>query len=213
MIFGVSSLPFWARYRLATSVANVPDDTKSILVMGGGGFPSEAVLMRLWYAVEMACDFPDSKIIIATPGNFNDSTSTLFQMHHYLMKSGIAPQRIIYESKGLNTRHQALMVYEMYQHQQFELPLLVVTSPAHLYRSVKSFEKVGFINVGGKPAFESMLETDLRLKEENLGGNELIPDAGNSISIRYQFWDYLKYEVDVAREYIAITYYRLKGWI
>lgn len=213
LILAMTSLPFWARYSLAKSEAKIPENTKTIAVMGGGGFPSEQLMMRLWYTVELANKFPDSKIIVTTPGKIADSTSTIFQMRQYLIDHQVDSTRILLENVGLNTRHQALLVYDMYKKEQFEQPLVVVTSPAHVYRSVLCFRKVGFNLVSGKPATEVMLETDLRLKEKKLGGNEYIPNAGNSISLRYKFWDYLKYEVEVTREYIAITYYKLKGWI
>jgi uncharacterized SAM-binding protein YcdF (DUF218 family) len=208
-----TSLPFWARYNLGKSEAFIPKNTQTILVMGGGGFPSESVLMRLWYTVELAHKFPQSKIIIATPGDTLDPKSTICQMENELTTSGIHTDRIIIECQGLNTRDQALRAYELYKNGSFNEPLVIVSSPEHIYRTVLSFEKVGFEKVSGRPAMEAMLETDLKLKNRKLGGNETIPDVGNSISIRYKFWDYLKYEIIVAREYFAIAYYKVKGWI
>jgi uncharacterized SAM-binding protein YcdF (DUF218 family) len=213
VFFALTSLPFWARYNLGKSKANVPKNTQTILVMGGGGFPSESVLMRLWYTVELAQKFPQSKIIIATPGDTLDPKSTICQMENELVSSGIQTNRIIIECEGLNTRDQALRAYELYKNGSFNEPLVIVSSPEHIYRTVLSFEKVGFKEVSGRPAMEAMLETDLKLKNRKLGGNETIPDVGNSISIRYKFWDYLKYEIIVAREYFAIAYYKMKGWI
>ncbi|HNW49913.1 MAG TPA: YdcF family protein [Prolixibacteraceae bacterium] len=213
VILAFTSLPFWARYNLGKSEAFVPKNTQTILVMGGGGFPSESVLMRLWYSEELAKQFPGSKVIIATPGDTLDPQSTVCQMEAHLVASGVRTERIIIESEGLNTRYQALRAREFFQKGLFREPLVVVSSPEHIYRTVLSFEKVGFKQVSGRPAMEAMLETDLKLKNKKLGGNENIPDVGNSISIRYKFWDYLKYEIIVAREYFAIAYYKVKGWI
>lgn len=213
LIGATTSLPFWARYNLAHSKAGVPANTKSILVMGGGGFPSESVLIRLWYTADLASKHPQAKVIVATPGEISDSSSTLYLMCQYLILNGVDSSRLVLESHGLNTRHQALMTYEILKKCLFEEPLVVVTSPSHLYRSVKSFEKAGFIGVGGLPCIEMVLETDLRLHNEELGGNSYVPTAANSISLRYKFWDYLKFEVDVLREYIAIAYYKMKSWI
>lgn len=212
-ILALTSLPFWARNYLARTEAGVPMNTESILVMGGGGFPSESVLIRLWYTAELANKFPNAKVIVTTPGHFADSTSTVFQMYQYLLKCGIDSERILIESEGLNTRHQALLSYEMFQNGMFQEPLVIVSSPSHIYRSVKSFRKAGFNTVSGKPSVEIVLETDLRIDDKLLGGNELMPAAPSSITLRYKFWDYLKYEVEVVREYIAIVYYKLKGWV
>jgi uncharacterized SAM-binding protein YcdF (DUF218 family) len=213
IILAFTSLPFWARYNLGKSEAFVPQNTKTILVMGGGGFPSESVLMRLWYTSELAQKFPQSKVIIATPGDTLDPKSTICQMENELIRSGIFTDRIIIECEGLNTRDQALRAYKLFENGSFNEPLVIVSSPEHIFRTVLSFEKAGFKKVSGTPAMEAMLETDLKLKNKKLGGNENIPDVGNSISIRYKFWDYLKYEIIVAREYAAIAYYKVKGWI
>jgi uncharacterized SAM-binding protein YcdF (DUF218 family) len=213
VIMALTPLPFWARYNLGSSKDYVPEDTKTIVVMGGGGFPSESVLMRLWFTKELALSFPESKIIVTTPGDTLDTTSTIVSMKQELIKSGIDSIRIFYEAEGLNTRHQALLIHELFKTGNFKEPLVVVSSPEHLFRTILCFEKVGFIEVSGKSAHESMLETDLRLKGKKLGGNKTVPDVGNSISLRYKFWDYMKYEITVMREYMAIAYYKIKGWI
>lgn len=213
VILALTPLPFWARYNLGSSKDFVPENTKTIVVMGGGGFPSESVLMRLWYTKGLAIKFPESKVIVTTPGDTLDRKSTVVLMKEELIKSGIDSLRIYYEAEGLNTRHQALLIHEMFETGNFKEPIVVVSSPEHIFRTVLCFEKAGFKKVSGKSAHESMLETDLRLKGRKLGGNDSIPDVGDSISLRYKFWDYMKYEISVMREYIAIAYYKVKGWI
>ena len=48
----------------------------------------------------------------------------------------------------------------------------------------------------------------------NWGGNKtLLPNVGSNTSVRYQFWNHLKYEIMIAREMTALTYYKLRGWI
>jgi uncharacterized SAM-binding protein YcdF (DUF218 family) len=106
-----------------------------------------------------------------------------------------------------------MMVQHIAEQGRISGPMVIVTSPEHVYRSVLSFRKVGVENVTGQPASEVMLETDLRIRSKKLGGKTVVPDVGNSISIRYKFWDYLKYEIIVAREYMAIAYYWMSGWI
>jgi uncharacterized SAM-binding protein YcdF (DUF218 family) len=213
VMLAFTSLPYWARYRLGTSLAGVPENTQTILVMGAGGFPSEQVLMRLWYTAELATRFNGAKVVIATPGDTCNASSTVMKMRSTLVAWGIDSIRIILESKGLNTRHQAMEAYSLLEQKLFSEPVVIVSSPEHIYRSVKCFEKAGFNQVSGKPTLEAMLETDLRIEKNTLGGEKKVPEVGKSITVRYKFWDYLKYEVEVAREYLAIIYYRLKGWI
>lgn len=213
LLLAFTSLPFWAKYSLGKSKAHLYYNTATIVLMGGGGFPSEELMMRLWYTLELAEKYPDAKIVLTTPGCITDSSSTIFQMKQYLLHFDVDSSRFVLENEGLNTRHQAMMVHEMKEQGIIAEPVVIVSSPEHIYRSVKCFEKLGFSKVGGKPATTVVLETDLRISEEKLGGKEYIPDSGNSITIRYKFWDYLGYEIEVAREYIAIIYYKLQGWI
>lgn len=211
LIVACTSWPFWAQYRLGKAAGSLSEAPKTILVMGSGGFPSESVLMRLWYTIDLAGKYPGARVVVATPGNLIDSSSTVVQTVQYLMNHQINMERIVVEAEGLNTRHQALKAHELYEQGAFEQPLLIVTSTEHVYRSVKSFRKAGFHDVGGAPATEIMLETDLDLQEEDLGGN--MPVNASSTNIRYQFWNYFQLEIRVLREYVAIAYYWLKGWI
>jgi uncharacterized SAM-binding protein YcdF (DUF218 family) len=213
IVLATTSLPFWARYQLGKAKACTHEKTATIIVMGAGGYPSESVLMRLWYASEMALHDTSTTILISTPGMFSDSSSTVFLMHRHLIRTGINSDRILTETEGLNTRHQAIEAYKMYENGLFNEPLLIVTSPTHSYRAVKCFEKVGFKNVCALPTMEIMLETDLRFESKKLGGYEFIPVASQSMVLRYKFWDYLKYEVEIIREYAAITIYWLRGWM
>jgi uncharacterized SAM-binding protein YcdF (DUF218 family) len=199
LVLGLTSLPFCARYTLAEYDAIIQENHKNILV--------------LWYTKQLALKYPLTNVIITTPGNPSDSLSTIFQMKQYLITNQISSSRILLENKGLNTRHQALLVYDLFKNKQFEEPLVIVSSPSHMYRSIKCFKNVGFTAVSGQPTTSVMLETDLRISGKELGGKLLVPDTGNSISFRYRFWDYLKYEIEVMREYLAITYYKLNGWI
>jgi len=171
------------------------------------------VLMRLYYTARLARRFEEAPVVISTPGDVCDPLSTLMQMRRALIDNGVDSSRILLEHEGLNTRYQALMAYKMLQDGTIREPLVVVSSPEHIYRCVRSFEKAGFTEVSGQPTLEAALETDLRFEKNKLGGEEYVPEVGQSITIRYKFWDYLQYEILVAREYAAIAYYKLKGWI
>ena len=91
--------------------------------------------------------------------------------------------------------------------------LMLITSPTHLYRSVLTFKKAGFLKVDGIPTFEKDLETDLSFNSGKLGGKKYIPDVGESMTLRYKFWTHLSFEAEILREYAAIGYYWVMGWI
>jgi uncharacterized SAM-binding protein YcdF (DUF218 family) len=91
--------------------------------------------------------------------------------------------------------------------------ILIITSPEHLYRAVLTFRKAGFLLVDGAPAFETAIESELSFDDRLLGGKRWLPPIGKNITARYQFWTQLHYEQLVIREWLAIIYYKLNGWI
>ncbi len=211
-IFSFTSGPFWVYYWLGTSKAGITAKPDYIVLLGGGGMPSESGLIRCYHATEAAMSFPEAKVLIALPGDITDTASSLNRMRQELLIREVDTFRIISESLATNTRSQALNIIE-YLPGITSSNILIVTSPEHLYRAVKTFEKAGFQHVDGFPAFEQAIEAELLFDGEKLGGRKYIPGVGGSIQLRYQFWTHMKYEILILREFTAIAYYKLKGWI
>ena len=203
--------PYWAYHWLGTSQSELTWKPHYIILLGGGGMPSQSNLMRSWYAEKAAKSFPESEIIVAMPGKLNDSLSTPQLMKAELIMRGIATDRIHFEPKGTNTRSQALECQRIIKMQE---SILLVSSPEHMRRAVLAFRKVGFEKVNAIPAFENAAEADFSFSDDELGGNSvLIPDVGNKMNMRYQMWNHLKYEIIIAREMVALAYYKLRGWV
>ena len=232
VVLAFTSGPFWIWYDLSVSKAGVNRPPDYIVVLGGGGMPSESGLMRCWYAAKTANYFTRAKVIIALPGNSCDSLSSINRMKKELVIRGVEPERILLEDSGTNTRAEALNILKIIsnidqrisnvevdhnstlnvQYSKFK-SLLIVTSPEHLRRAVLTFKKVGFLKVDGVPAFEEAIESDLSFTGRRLGGRRWVPDIGNNITLRYQFWTQLHYEELILREVFALGYYKLQGWI
>ena len=210
LILSLTELPFWMYYYLGVSFDDYKQKPDYVVVMGGGGMPSETGLIRCYYAGLVKKNFPKSKFIIAIPGDSLDTTSALNLMKKEIVNRGVEPENIILLNKGTNTRAQALELRKLLPKSK---SLYIISSPEHIYRAVKTFKKAGFEKTVGVPAFEKAIDIDLSFDGKKLGGNELIPDIGENTQLRYQFWNHLKYQVIVYREYFAITYYKLKGWI
>jgi uncharacterized SAM-binding protein YcdF (DUF218 family) len=210
IILSFTTLPFWMYYYLGISPNILSGNPDYIVVMGGGGMPSESGLMRTYFAGESAKKYPNAKFIIALPGDTSNTKSSLFLMKNELVKRGIDSSLIHFEPNGTNTRSQAMQIKKMVDSTK---NILLITSPEHMYRAVKSFIKVGLINTGGVPTFEKAIEYRLIFNDDELGGNELIPGVGNNTQLRYQFWYHVKLQIIVYREYFAIAYYKLKFWI
>lgn len=213
LIMGVmsfTSLPYRAWYRLGIA-GNTTCSPAYIVVMGAGGMPGPEGLMRCYFAAAAAHKFPDAQIIIALPVDlsfFEDSHP--MRMAHELIIRGVDSARILFEPRGINTHSQALNVKKMLQNDTTDC-LLLVTSPEHNYRSIASFRKVGFNHVASMASFGSELQVSDLLPEGKNAVLETSPD--NWPVLRYNFWNYLKLEITVLREYVAIFWYWLNGWI
>jgi uncharacterized SAM-binding protein YcdF (DUF218 family) len=182
-----------------------------IIFLGGSGMPSESNLIRSWYTASIAGVYPDSKVVVVMPGEISDSLSTPRRMERELMIRGIKQDRIILETKGTNTRSQALACSGILD---FSMPVCLVTSPENMRRTVLCFRKAGFKHITALPAFENAAEADFSFSDDELGSNPVIvPDVGKSLQLRYQFWNHLKYEIMIFRELTALAYYRIRGWI
>ena len=211
VLIAFTTWPYWGFHWLGTSKSELTWKPEYIVLLGGGGMPSQSNLMRSWHTAKAYQNFPDSKVIVAMPGNAADSSSTPRKMEEELILRGIDPSSIILEAEGTNTRSQALNCAGLVN---YKTPVLLVTSPEHMRRAVLCFQKVGFEKVNALPAFENAAEADFTFKDDELGGNTvLVPDVGKSMNVRYQVWNHLKYEILIVREMLALSYYKLRGWV
>jgi uncharacterized SAM-binding protein YcdF (DUF218 family) len=222
MVFGVfgfilfllsfTTAPYYIMHWLGTHDTRLLKDPDYIIVMGGSSMPGEENLMRTWYAAEYANIFPGSRLVITLPSDSTDSISDINLMKKELIMRGINADRIQLEPAGHNTREEALKISKMISNFHAR-QIAIVTSPFHMRRSILTFRNAGFCYVGGLPAFEGIVTADLSFDDKKLGGNRLIPGVGTNLTLRYQFWNHLKYEILELREFFALIYYQMKGWI
>lgn len=211
LVLAFTDWPFMACYRLGTAGTALEGNPDYIVVMGAGGMPGAEGLMRCYYASEAAAYWPDARIIIALPTlpeYFSESHTR--RMYHEMVLRGVDSTRFLYEITGTNTRSQALAIAVMTGRPD-TCRMLIVTSPEHMYRAVRVFRKAGFAAAGGVPSFGTDLEESLLLTDKEKSGEVLSPDR--LPGLRYNLWNYLKYEINFIREVIAISWYWLNGWI
>lgn len=206
IVLAFTSVPFWAHYRLGQDPNKDVRLThpQYVVMFGGAGMPSEDNLMRLYHTAALARHF-EVPVILVHP----EDSLCQAEMTRLLRQGGI--NSILYMTEGANTRSQALELMENYP-ELVQCQCVAVTSPEHVRRTVKCLNKVGFHNVIGKAAYPATVDFDLSLKKQKLGGNESIPSV-ESVKMRYTFFNYLKLEITCVREYFALAYYRIKGWI
>ncbi|MEQ8623988.1 MAG: YdcF family protein [Vicingaceae bacterium] len=206
VLLAFTEIPYWAYYSLASVEDVLNGKPKTIVIMGGDGMPSPSGLMRCYYGAEKALLFPEAKIIIALPSNEEDSSKQLHLMAHELVLKGVDTNRIQFAKKGFNTRSQAKEIEGILTNKSDNI--LIVSSPEHMYRCIASFRKLGFKSVGSNPAFEKP-NSEKQLKDKLKGRDKRI----KNLTLRYNLWSYMQYEIIVFREYMAISYYWIKGWI
>lgn len=206
LVLAFTSAPFYMHYRLGQDPNDDVEVSNPQLVMmfGGAGMPSEDNLMRLYHTAALARHF-DVPVLLVHP----EDSLCQSEMTRLLRQGGI--DSILYMTEGANTRSQAVELMNAYP-ELSEKELIVVTSPEHVRRTVKCLNKVGFRNTIGKAAYPATVDFDLSLKKQKLGGNEAIPSV-ESVKMRYTFFNYLKLEITCVREYFALAYYKIKGWI
>jgi len=201
-------MPFDAHRWLGTVGGLCTHPPEMILVLSGSGMPSGPELMRCEMAANWARSSPGAGVVLALPPD----TALAAAMVHELGLKGVSPERITFLMQGRNTREQALHASTALS-QALHRPVALVTAPEHMYRSLLTFRKLGFTRIAGAPAFEHALFEDLRYAHRDIGGKRYLPDVSGQLSLRYDFWNRLKLEITCLREYTALAYYRLNGWI
>ncbi|NOX46383.1 MAG: YdcF family protein [Chlorobi bacterium] len=206
LLLSFTDIPYYAYHGLGIVNSELKGNPDVIVIPGGSGMPCADGLIRTYYGAIAANHFPDARIIIALPYDTGvDSLLQLNLMARELILKGVDSTRIAFEPLGFNTWSQAINIGKMPEVDKSDLSILIVTSPEHVYRAVKTYEKAGFPRVFSMAAFEKPID------EEKLGSKGKM--KGLNLSVRYNMWSYLNYELLVLKEYVAIVYYKLKGWI
>ena len=203
LLIALTPLPFYMQYHLGNA-GEKPTSVSRVVMFGGAGMPSESNLMRLYYTAEFATAY-HCPVVVVHP----DDSICEREMRRFLNAYGV--DEIKFMGLGSNTRSQALALSQM-QSQIINESLLVVTSPENMRRTLLSMRKVGFQHVSGQAAHEATVDFDLSLRKQELGHSTQIHTV-ESTNLRYTFWNYLQLEFVCLREYVALTYYQLKGWI
>lgn len=207
IILAFTTVPYKVSQWLATHDSKPSFEPEIIVMLGGSGMPSEDNLIRLYYTAYFSNIFEPSMIFIAHPYD----SSVYVKMRDELMIRNVDSSLVIFTC-GTNTRSQALGIKKRISGLAYS-KIAIVTSPEYMYRSVMVFRKIGFKNVCGYQALGNAMNTDLTFKSKKLGGRKIIPDIGENLSVRYNFWNYLKLEINCLREFAAIAYYKLNNWI
>jgi uncharacterized SAM-binding protein YcdF (DUF218 family) len=133
-------------------------NASAVVVLGGAGAPAvpprrypetNAAGDRLFHAIRLAkahyapyviCTGGKIKFIADFPGSEAETMAAILREF-----GGFDSASIIIEDKAQNTHDHAPRVSEIFEKRGFKKEIILVTSAMHMYRSVKIFQKAGFI--------------------------------------------------------------------
>lgn len=215
LIMAFTTRPYYMHHWLGTGIENTCTEPEAIVLFGAGGMPSGDNMVRIYYAAESSLQFPECPLFICLPGDTTEEKGSLQMIVSELLIRGVNPHMIRYIPEGKNTRAQALELANTENGNLLSACLLAITSPGHMRRSILTLQKAGFDSLIPFPAFEIPLEGELRFDDRELGGERrfVAPSTGQTLSLRYELWTQLNYQLICAREFVALGYYWLRGWI
>jgi len=205
ILLAFTSIPYHAYHALGNPPNGLNCHADVIVVFGGRAMPSADALVRTYFASLAAKKYHNAEVIIAIPGNPDSLNAQPYLYAQELMLRGVDSNRISFEYKGYNTHSQVHNISGMYNDVKSSVNIYVVSSTEHIYRCVMAFKKAGFQHVGA----QHVQETDINPNLLNQNCN----DKSKSLHVRYNIWTYVIYQVKVLREYVAIGYYKIKGWV
>jgi len=206
--YGVSTryllMPLESRYPpILTATAVTSQDAqpvKWIVVLGGGGVyssqlpsPSQlsnASLARLIEGIRLHRQIPGSKLILSE-GNIFDSGPVAEVMGRVAQELGVGRDDLVLETQSQDTEAQAAMILPLIGTERFFL----VTSAAHMPRSMGLFRKLGMNPIAAPTDFGS-------LSPESWRPSAFYPSAGG-----------LRKAELAVHEYVGLAWAKLRGKI
>jgi uncharacterized SAM-binding protein YcdF (DUF218 family) len=148
---------------------------------------------RLMAAVALARRYPEARIVHTggTSAVLPGSATEAQVADRWFKEAGIAPDRIVLEDLSRNTRENAVFSKQLVKPQPAQVWLLV-TSAAHMPRSVGIFRRVGWTVVPWPVDYETGPTLDMSLSR--------------SVADRLNVVD------DAIHEWVGLGYYYLRGW-
>jgi uncharacterized SAM-binding protein YcdF (DUF218 family) len=183
--------------------AALPDRVAGVIVLGGSVDPELAAIRdeastneraeRLHALLRLARLYPEARLVF-TGGSALLAGATASEAdvaRRYIAEAGLDPARVLFETRSRNTRENALYSKELANPSPGETWLLV-TSAAHMPRSVGIFRGVGWPVTAWPVDYQTSGKLELSLY---LNASDRLLD------------------LDIAaHEWLGLVYCRLRGW-
>ena len=188
-----------------------------IICLGGGltnnNFPTAAGLDRVYTAVQLFYDNYASKIYFTGGGAQNISEAEIYaEVAQWL---GCPKEAIVIEFQASRTADHPLDILENKKYLiNQNSPLNIVTSPLHSRRTYLCFKKSGFRNFRIITSYSSKKENSSFVRALKKSQFENFrPILGKKQDVFLKLKLKTEYFLDAVREWAAIGWYKIKGYI
>lgn len=150
VVIGLFCFLFVEGLIISTSFAKGEKDLDYIIVLGAQlktTGPSRVLRLRLDEAYDYLIENPETKVIVSGGQGSNEPDTEAQGMYDYLVKKGIAPERIIQEDQSKNTTQNIVFSSEFLNKETDSVG--IVTNNFHVFRATRIAMKAGYENVCG----------------------------------------------------------------
>lgn len=182
-----------------------PVPAEAVLVLGGGASSlradgqqldilSEASALRALEAARLYHLLEPEWVVVSGGLGDDPSVPESEPLRAALIELGVPGERILLESGSGDTHDQAILLARMLAEREVE-DTVMVTSPTHMRRALLTFNRAGLTPI---PSAAQLQSQDPSRPQSPIW----VPSVGG-----------LERSVTASREYLAIAYYWLRGWI
>lgn len=137
-------------------VDNVNYNEDAVIVLGAG-IRGDRVTVPLAYRLNSAVEYhkqnPDALIVVTGGKGYQETITEAEAMEKYLLRKGVAPEKIVKEEKATSTNENMRYSKEILDSLfEDEYSVVVITNNFHIYRGVSIAKMEGFENVYRKHA-------------------------------------------------------------
>jgi len=147
VFFAVFGIPGGLVDWMVTRDVALDEPADIVVVLGGGGIPSESGLIRTYYAAWYGTSVTNATnvtFVVCLPSDTDPEADSVGRMRDELVLRGIPRESVLLEHYGRDTHQQAVNVRKLLGDKACRRPLLIVSSPYHARRALMCFRRAGF---------------------------------------------------------------------
>lgn len=142
--------------KMITANYREPADNATVVVLGAavrGNQPSLSLKVRLDAAADYLKQHPTAVCIVSGGQGADESCTEAAVMRTYLIRKGIAPERIYSEERSTSTYENIVFSQEIIQKNDLDPHMAIATQEFHQYRAQHLAKQAGVQDVGAVTAY------------------------------------------------------------